>query len=113
MPRIHRELKRMAHNPGMALQLDKLRNADLNLLTYFVVIVEEKNVSRAAKRLRLTQSALSRVLRRLRILFQDELLIRVNGTYQPTSRGQDLLKGLALLLPQIDQLISGKDFDPS
>ena len=97
----------------MAIRLDQLRNADLNLLVYFVVLVEEKSVSRAAKRLRLTQSALSRVLQRLRGLFQDDLLVRVNGMYQPTPRGQDVLEELAIVLPHIEKLISGRAFIPA
>jgi len=97
----------------MVMRLDQLRNADLNLLIYFVVLVEEKNVSRAAKRLRLTQSALSRVLQRLRTLFQDDLLVRSHGGYEPTSRGLEILKRLSVLLPQIDELISGKEFNPA
>jgi DNA-binding transcriptional LysR family regulator len=103
----------LPHTFYMAMRLEQLRNADLNLLVYFVVLVEEKNVTRAAKRLRLTQSALSRVLQRLRSLFQDELLVRVNGTYQPTPRGQEVLKELGIVLPQIDKLISGEEFNPA
>ena len=102
-----------AHNNLMSIRLEQLRNAGLNLLVYFVVLVEEKSVSRAAKRLRLTQSALSRVLQRLRSLFQDDLLVRVNGMYQPTLRGQEVLKELSIVLPHIDTIISGKAFNPS
>ena len=107
---IHSDL---THTLSMTVRLEQLRNADLNLLVYFVVLVEEKNLTRAAKRLRLTQSALSRVLQRLRSLLQDELLVRVNGTYQPTRRGQEVLKELAIVLPQIDKLISGEEFNPA
>jgi DNA-binding transcriptional LysR family regulator len=104
---------RLPHTFSMAVRLEQLRNADLNLLVYFVALVEEKNVTKAAKRLRLTQSALSRVLQRLRSLFEDELLVRVHGTYQPTPRGQEVLKELAIILPQIDKLISGEEFNPA
>lgn len=97
----------------MAIRLDQLRNADLNLLVYFVALVEEKSMTKAAKRLRLTQSALSRVLRRARELFDDDLLVRVNNTYQLTPRGQDILEQLAIVLPQIDKLISGEEFNPA
>jgi DNA-binding transcriptional LysR family regulator len=110
MIEIHGQLP---HTLLMAVRLEQLRNADLNLLVYFVVLVEEKNVTRAAKRLRLTQSALSRVLQRLRSLFQDDLLVRVNGMYQPTPRGQEVLKELTNVLPQIDKLISGEGFNPA
>ena len=39
--------------------------------------------------------------------------MRVNGTYQPTPRGQEVLQELANVLPQIDKLISGQGFNPS
>ncbi len=97
----------------MAIRLDQLRNADLNLLVYFAVLVEEKSVTKAAKRLGLTQSALSRVLRRARELFEDELLVRVHNAYQPTPRGREILQRLSILLPQIDTLISGEEFSPA
>ncbi|WP_128913093.1 LysR family transcriptional regulator [Granulicella sibirica] len=61
------------------MRLDRLRNADLNLSICFVILAEEKNVTRAAMRLRLAQSALSRFLQRLRMLSKDELLVRANG----------------------------------
>jgi DNA-binding transcriptional LysR family regulator len=98
---------------SMAIAIEKLRQADLNLLVYFVVLVEEKSVSRAAARLRLTQPALSRALQRLRELFQDELLVRGAKGYQTTPRGEDLLGQLALVLPQLNTLITSNDFDPA
>ena len=97
----------------MAIPLEQLQQANLNLLVYFVVLVEERSVSRAAARLRLTQPAVSRALQRLREMFRDELLVRVAKGYQPTVRGQDLLQELAVVLPHINKLISGKAFDPS
>jgi DNA-binding transcriptional LysR family regulator len=103
----------MEDNFSMAVRLDQLRNADLNLLVYFAVLVEEKSITRAARRLRLTQSALSRVLRRARELFGDELLVRVNNTYQLTPRGQEIMDELAVVLPHIDRVISGEEFNPA
>ena len=97
----------------MAVRLDQLRKADLNLLVYFAVLVEERSITRAAKRLRLTQSALSRVLRRARELFEDDLLVRMNNTYQLTPRGAEIVEQLAVVLPQIDELISGAEFNPA
>jgi DNA-binding transcriptional LysR family regulator len=53
-----------------------LRSVDLNLLPVFEAIYEERNLSRAAGRLAMTQSAVSHALSRLRTLFRDELFIR-------------------------------------
>ncbi len=95
------------------MRLTQLRNADLNLLVYFIALVEEKSISRAAKRLRLSQPAVSRAFQRLRDLFNDDLLVRTARKYEPTPRGQALLQELAVILPQLERLISGKEFDPS
>ncbi len=95
------------------MRLTQLRQADLNLLVYFIALVEEKTVSRAAKRLRLSQPAVSRSVQRLRELFQDDLLVRRARQYEPTPRGQALLQELTVILPQLERLISGKEFDAS
>ena len=97
----------------MTIRLKQLQNADLNLLIFLFVLMEEQSISRAAKRLGLTQPSVSRALQRLRSLFSDELMIRTPKGYEPTQRGQALLDELAVLLPQIDRCITGHAFDPS
>ena len=97
----------------VTMRLTQLRQADLNLLVYFIALVEEKTISRAAKRLRLSQPAVSRSLQRLRELFRDDLLVRRARKYELTPRGQALLQELTVILPQLERLISGKEFDPS
>lgn len=89
-----------------------LRQADLNLLVVFTAIAEERNVTRAASRLLLSQPAVSRALERLRDLFHDDLLIRTANGYEPTPKGQRLLQDLATMLPRLDRLMAGGDFDP-
>jgi DNA-binding transcriptional LysR family regulator len=95
------------------MRLTQLRQADLNLLVVFAVLAEERNVSRAAQRLLLSQPAVSRALGRLRELFGDDLLVRAAGGYEPTPRGQRLLHELETMLPRLDRLLSGGGFDPA
>ncbi len=90
-----------------------LRQADLNLLVVFTVLAEERNVTRAAARLLLSQPAVSRGLQRLRDMFHDDLLIRSSSGYEPTPKGQRLLHELETSLPRLDRLLSGSDFDPA
>jgi DNA-binding transcriptional LysR family regulator len=90
-----------------------LRQADLNLLVVFTVLAEERNVTRAAARLLLSQPAVSRALQRLRDMFHDDLLIRSSSGYEPTPKGQRLLHELETSLPRLDRLLSGGDFDPA
>src|SRR5437773_4668987 len=95
------------------MRITQLRQADLNLLIVFTVLAEERNVTRAAARLFLSQPAVSRALQRLRDMFHDDLLIRTANGYEPTPKGQRLLQDLATMLPRLDRLMAGGDFDPS
>jgi DNA-binding transcriptional LysR family regulator len=90
-----------------------LRQADLNLLVVFTVLAEERNVTRAASRLLLSQPAVSRAFQRLRDMFHDDLLIRTPTGYEPTPKGQRLLQELESTLPRLDRLMTGTDFDPT
>jgi DNA-binding transcriptional LysR family regulator len=95
------------------MRLTQLRQADLNLLIVFAVFAEERNVSRAAERLLLSQPAVSRALQRLRNMFHDNLFVRTAKGYELTPQGQRLLHELEVMLPKIDRLLSGSSFDPA
>jgi DNA-binding transcriptional LysR family regulator len=95
------------------MRLTQLRQADLNLLVVFAVFAEERNVSRAADRLLLSQPAVSRALQRLRETFHDDLFVRSAAGYELTPQGQRLLGELESVLPRLDRLLSGSNFDPS
>jgi DNA-binding transcriptional LysR family regulator len=95
------------------MRLAQLRQADLNLLVIFAAVAEERNITRAASRLLLSQPAVSRALHRLRGMFQDDLLIRTADGYEPTPKGQRLLQDLATMLPRLARLMAGGEFDPS
>src|SRR5260370_17763946 len=90
-----------------------LRQADVNLLVVFTAVAEERNITRAASRLLLSQPAVTRALQRLCDTFHDDLLIRTSTGYEPTPKGQRLLQDLATMLPRLDRLMAGGDFDPS
>jgi DNA-binding transcriptional LysR family regulator len=85
---------------------------DPRLLEPLHALLEERHVTRAAMRCGLTQPAMSRVLQRVRSVVGDELLVRTNGKYALTPRGESLFLDLRELLPQIDRAIKGVDFDP-
>jgi DNA-binding transcriptional LysR family regulator len=95
------------------MRVTQLRQADLNLLVVFTVLAEERNVSRAAMRLLLSQPAVSRALQRLREMFHDDLLVRTASGYEPTPQGQRLMQELEVMLPRLDRLLSNSSFDPS
>ena len=91
----------------------QLRQADLNLLIVFAVMAEERSISRAAVRLGLTQPAMSRAMQRAREMFRDDLMVRTKSGFKATPLGQRLLRELELMLPRLDQLLSGSGFDPT
>lgn len=68
-----------------------MKNLDLNLLPPLQVLLELKNISRAAERLQLSQPATSAAMARLRRHFDDELLVRNGRTYNLTPFAQSLV----------------------
>ncbi|MBA3396499.1 MAG: LysR family transcriptional regulator [Deltaproteobacteria bacterium] len=64
----------------------RLAGIDLNLLTSLDALLDERNVTRAAKRLGVTQPAVSHSLRRLRDLLGDPLLVRTRNGMTATPR---------------------------
>lgn len=55
---------------------------------------------------------MSRALERLRETFGDALLIRSGRTYERTARGEALLRELQSLLPRLESMVRGEEFDP-
>src|ERR1700722_16576360 len=94
------------------MRITHIRQADLNLLVVFTALAEERNVTRAASRLLLSQPDVSRALQRLREMIEDDLLIRSPSGYEPTPIGKRLLQELSTMLPRLYRLLSGGDFDP-
>jgi len=90
-----------------------LRDIDLNLLVTLNVLLQERSVSRAAQRLHRTPSAVSHALRRLRELFDDELLVRDGRRMKPTVRAQELSQSLPRALQHLaGTLVSPEPFNP-
>src|ERR1700728_5377488 len=87
------------------MRITHLRQADLNLLVVFTALAEERNVTRAASRLLLSQPAVSRALQRLREMLHDDLLIRASSGYEPTPKRGRLLREVATTLPSRERLL--------
>jgi DNA-binding transcriptional LysR family regulator len=90
-----------------------LRNLDLNLIFPLHALLEERHVTRAAKRAFLSQSAMSRALERLRDMFGDPLLVRNGRGYERTVRGERVLRELESLMPRLEDMVRGQNFDPA
>ena len=91
-----------------------LRRIDLNLLVVFEAVVAEASVSRAARRLHLSQSALSHSLTRLRDAFGDPILVRQGRGMEPTARALGALPEVRSLLDRVGHLFAdGGRFSPA
>ena len=90
-----------------------LRSIDLNLLTIFDAIIAEKNLSRAAEKIGMTQPAMSAALGRLRITMKDELFLRTGRGLTPTPRARELQQPIRDILDRINSTLSQTQrFDP-
>ncbi|HJW43633.1 MAG TPA: LysR family transcriptional regulator [Geothrix sp.] len=78
---------------------------DLNLLVSLDVVLAEGNVARAAKRLNLSPSAMSRALARLRETTGDPLLVRAGRGLVPTPRALELREQVAHLVAASEALL--------
>ena len=86
---------------------------DLNLIRALDALLSERNVTRAAERLFVTQQAMSGSLRRLRDHFDDELLVRVGRHLEPTPLGAALRQPMRELLLQTEITLQIEPtFDP-
>jgi DNA-binding transcriptional LysR family regulator len=92
----------------------RFKGLDLNLLLALDVLLDTRSVSAAAKRLNLSQPAMSAALSRLREYFGDELLVTRGRRMHPTARAESLIPQLRSCLSDIDALVtSSGGFDPS
>ncbi|WP_040592077.1 LysR substrate-binding domain-containing protein [Mesorhizobium metallidurans] len=89
------------------------RRIDLNLLVMLEALLDEKNVTRAARRLGMSQPAASRALGRLRALFADALLVDGPGGYFLSARAEDMRPMLRSTLAGISQMLELSPFDPA
>ncbi len=93
---------------------DPLSRIDLNLLVAFQVLMQEKNVTRTAERLFVSQPAMSKTLNRLRNLLDDELFVRSSHGLMPTPKALALEKPVNEVLSQLTELVvSQAEFDPA
>jgi len=91
-----------------------LANLDLNLLVALRELVRERNVTRAAERLGISQAAASAALSRLRRHFGDELLVRDKGGYVLTALATQLAEQAEAVCAASERLFSASThFDPA
>ncbi|MEH6450366.1 MAG: LysR family transcriptional regulator [Oleispira sp.] len=95
------------------MKLEQLARYDIKLLVALQVLLEEENVSRAADRLSVTQSAMSKMLARLKETFGEELFIRTSHGIQANEKALALKLPLADALASLNTLLTPKVFKAS
>lgn len=89
------------------------KQIDLNLLQALEALLAERNVTRAAARLHVSQPALSAQLVRLRKMFNDPLLIAGSRGMTPTPRALELAPKLSELISGFQSIVYPEVFDPA
>ena len=86
---------------------------DLNLLAAFDALWSERSVTRAGKRIGLSQPAMSGALGRLRVMLSDPLFVRDKSGLRPTERAEQLAEPIARALAALRIAVLPSDFDPA
>jgi DNA-binding transcriptional LysR family regulator len=86
---------------------------DLNLLLAFEALWAERSVTRAGRRLGLSQPAMSGTLARLRVMLNDPLYVRGRAGLQPTERCAALAAPLSKALLDIRNALANTAFEPA
>lgn len=81
-----------------------LRGLDLNLLIALDALLIERNVTRAAERIHISQPGMSAALQKLRQHFADQLLERIGRNLELTAKGRALADPVNTILSQISEL---------
>jgi DNA-binding transcriptional LysR family regulator len=91
-----------------SVQLMNPKALDVQLLLVFDALMTERHVTKAAQRLRLSQSALSHALARLRERLGDPLLVRTSKGMEPTARALELVGPIREAIRQVEAVFDSR-----
>lgn len=95
------------------MRFPDLHSVDLNLLLVLHDLMETRSTTATAQRLNMSQPAVSRALGRLRLLFDDRLLVKAARGMVPTERALGLMPPLADLLRHLEGFLEAPGFAPA
>lgn len=91
-----------------------IADTDLNLLQAFHAVHATRSVTRAAEQLGVSQPTVSHALRRLRVLFEDALFVRVQGGMAPTAKAERLAVAVGHAFSTLESAIrETESYDPA
>ncbi|MFR0713614.1 LysR family transcriptional regulator [Enterobacterales bacterium BD_CKDN230030183-1A_HGKHYDSX7] len=86
----------------------ELRKLDLNIMVIFERVMEELNVTRAAKSLGVSQPTVTAALNKLRRNLEDPLFILSGGGIEPTSKARHIYRELSPALDELTRALSSQ-----
>lgn len=94
--------------------MNNIKDIDLNLLVYLDVLLRERNVTKAAAQLNITQPAMSNGLKRLRSLLNDPILVRTSEGMIPTETALRMQEPVRQILYSVEEMVQpAREFDPA
>lgn len=90
-----------------------MRTQELNLLVVFDAIMAEGSITKASKRLAMTQPAVSNAVSRMRLIWKDELFVKEGRGIQPTLFAQNLWQQIREPLQDLNHAVNPEIFDPA
>lgn len=95
------------------MKIEQLARIDLNLLVILKVLLDQQSVTKASETLYVSQSAVSKSLAKLRLLFEDPLFYRHSHGLQPTPKCRELAPKLDTLLRHLESITAEETFNPA
>ncbi|ASJ70716.1 LysR family transcriptional regulator [Granulosicoccus antarcticus] len=92
--------------------MSKIDRLEIRQLRILQALLREKNVSRVAQQVGLTQQAVSDQLRKLRDIFDDRLFLRKSNGLIPTPMAEQLGEKIEAILHDFEQLLTPDSFEP-
>ncbi|UJF17747.1 LysR substrate-binding domain-containing protein [Vibrio sp. SS-MA-C1-2] len=90
-----------------------MKNSDLSLIPFFIMIMEERSLSVAAKKMNLSQPAVSAALSKLRYIYRDQLFNRLNYGVEPTPYAYEIFPILSNIMNNYMLTIPTEEFNPA
>ena len=93
--------------------MNGINRLGIKQLRVLQLLLQERNLSKVANIMGLTQQAISEQLKKLRHTFDDDMFIRTSNGVMPTQVAENMEHQVNQILADIDNLIAGEQFNPA
>lgn len=92
--------------------MNQINDIKIELIPTLITLLDTLSVTETAKKLGVTQSAISHSLKKLRHQLKDEIVIREGHHLLPTAKAEKIYPSLKRWMSELDYIIDATDFDP-